>query len=159
MYNLYDWIEAIGFLTSSATGRTFILEPNWHIVGCSPCFLSNRESETERESERERGCLKQKVPVLTFFFFCLFIVYFYFIACASFGTSYVAKDTLAFTLSLIETPVCLYHSSSIITILVHRMVLLSRACGIQGTQTTKTLTVLRLLRPGKPLYVVREGTD
>lgn len=71
----------------------------------------------------------------------------------------MAKNTLAFTLSLIETPVCLYQSSSIITILVHRMVLLSRACGIQGAQTAKTLTVLWLLRPEKTPYVVRERTD
>lgn len=39
------------------------------------------------------------------------------------------------------------------------MVLLSRACGIQGAQTAKTLTVLWLLRPEKTPYVVRERTD
>lgn len=62
IYNLYDRIEAIGFLTSSATGRTFILEPNWHIVAAAHALF-----QTERERERVKGCLKQKVPVLTFF--------------------------------------------------------------------------------------------
>lgn len=142
IYNLYDQVEPVGFPTSSTMGRML---PSSHIGMCwlQPMLSSNRERGRERGGGE--GCLKQKVPVLTFFF-CL--LNFYFIACASFGTGYVA-------------PICLYRSSSIITILLHCMVLLNRACGIKGAQTTRKLTVLRLHWLVKSPYVSygRDGLE